>query len=148
MDKKAVLMLIDFLISVSYNSGWHSGFMEGMARKKDKTRGVEKYDRKLYEERLKSYIRERGIMKAHLLEELKLNDGEECAKEIMDEEETKELLSELIGVGIHTFLRKGTDSREAMVVWSAIYDLEDGEWESAVDYVAKAIMKKFTVKIK
>ena len=67
-------------------------------------------------------------------------------KELTDEERLKGLISEFIGIGIHTSLRKYTDSKEADIVWEAIHDMGDGEWEYVVDIVASEMMKKFIIK--
>ena len=68
--------------------------------------------------------------------------------EMTVEERTKRLLSEFIGVGVHTSLRKYTDSKEADIVWNAIHEMGDGEWEYVVGIVVTEIMKRFDISAK
>lgn len=58
----------------------------------------------------------------------------------MKRDEAKKLIAEQIGVGIHTSLRKSLVSREAAIVWDAIDNLEDGEWNTVCSIVADEIL--------
>lgn len=51
-------------------------------------------------------------------------------------------LSEVIGEGIHSGLRKYCGSEESRKAWQAISDMPDSEWNKVCDYVAEEILKK------
>ena len=53
----------------------------------------------------------------------------------------KNILSEIIGVGIHIGLRKLTNSYEGIKAWNIIADMPDEEWNIICDSVADDIIK-------
>jgi len=52
-------------------------------------------------------------------------------------------IAEFIGEYFHTGLRKWTDSHEATVVWKAIQDMPDNEWNEICKEVATELVKAF-----
>jgi hypothetical protein len=52
----------------------------------------------------------------------------------------KDKLSEFIGLGIHTYLRKGCESKESGIAWKAILSMPEKEWTGIVDGVAKEVI--------
>jgi len=54
---------------------------------------------------------------------------------------TTEDLASFIGEGVHTSLRKYTDSDAADRAWHAIRDMPDDEWNTVVTIVAQEIQK-------
>lgn len=58
----------------------------------------------------------------------------------MGEKITVDELATFIGVGIHTCLRKYSNSREAIDAWNAIHKMPDDEWFSMVKVVAKGVL--------
>ena len=53
----------------------------------------------------------------------------------------KTILAEIIGVGVHTGLRKLTNSNEAIEAWKMIDAMPNKEWEVICDSVAENIVK-------
>jgi hypothetical protein len=47
--------------------------------------------------------------------------------------------AELIGEGIHTGLRKGTEAPSAMELWTAISESDDGAWSEALTYLIEGL---------
>lgn len=47
---------------------------------------------------------------------------------------SKEEVLSMLGEGIHTGLRKGTDAESAHDLWVAISNSNDGAWSDALDY--------------
>lgn len=50
-------------------------------------------------------------------------------------------VSELVGEGVHTALRKFCDSREAQQAWWAIRHMPDKEWGIVCDVTASVIVQ-------
>jgi hypothetical protein len=40
--------------------------------------------------------------------------------------------TELIGTGVHTGLRKGSEAPSSAALWRAIHDSDDGAWDDAL----------------
>ena len=66
----------------------------------------------------------------------------------MKEKETidKDKLAKFIGTGIHTYLRKCSNSNEAMIAYKAIRDMPDGEWKDICEEIAEEIIKEMKTK--
>lgn len=47
--------------------------------------------------------------------------------------------AELIGEGIHTGLRKGTEAPSSILLWQAISDSDDGAWSEALTYLVQGL---------
>lgn len=53
----------------------------------------------------------------------------------------KETISEIVGEGVHTGLRKFCESDESSVAWKAIQEMPDGEWSGVCEVVADEIVR-------
>lgn len=54
---------------------------------------------------------------------------------------TREDFCDLLGEGIHTGLRKGTDAPDAHALWKAIADSETGAWQDAIEYAVEGLIE-------
>lgn len=45
----------------------------------------------------------------------------------------------LIGEGIHTGLRKGSEAPSSTMIWSAISDSDDGAWDDALNFCLRSL---------
>jgi hypothetical protein len=52
-----------------------------------------------------------------------------------------ESLGAFIGVGIHTYIRKLSDSEQAVVAWKAITNMPEEEWSRICTELAKDVVK-------
>jgi adenine deaminase len=57
----------------------------------------------------------------------------------------REEFQSLLGEGLHTGLRKGSDAEDAHVLWNAIADSETSAWSDAVRFCADGLLDAYTI---
>lgn len=55
------------------------------------------------------------------------------------EEVDLETATSLIGEGVHTGLRKGSEAPSSATLWRAISDSDDGAWDDALSFMVEGL---------